>query len=97
MDLLKMFEKTPVQGRPSLIRKTLDKFIREILGKEDEGSLDFDMNFAEIGMDSIAAVKLNRMINDSLGNKFQLASVEIFDNPTINQLAKVIEGKLNEK
>lgn len=72
----------------------LKKIFEEILNKED---ISTDDNFFELGGDSLLAIKLTTKIFEDLN--VQIGIKNIFDNPSIIELAKVIEktGKTENK
>ena len=71
--------------------KILLKIFKEVLQKEN---LSIDDNFFEVGGDSLLAIKLITYISEKF--KVQIGMKDIFDNPSILKLAKII-NKLDKK
>lgn len=97
IDLLGLLKSSSADARLSLIRKNLEGFISEILAKDDDETIDPEMPFVDIGMDSITAVTLKEMLNKSLGDRVKILSTDIFNHPTINQLAEFLENKIKSE
>ena len=69
------------------IESKLKQIFEKILAQENISTKD---NFFELGGDSLSAIKLSTKIFDEF--KIQIGIKHIFDNATIEQLAKLIEG-----
>lgn len=78
----------------SIVTKCLERFMGDMLDLPREQPISHDTLFSDLGMDSIMAVMLKEMINTSLDGAVEIESTDIFDNPTINQLANYLGGLL---
>lgn len=96
INLLGLLKSAAPEDRGALLREHLDLMIRDVLDMRHEEPLAYDDQFVDIGLDSITAAGLKEVINKSLQNKFEIESTDIFDNPTINQLAVLIENIVDE-
>ena len=76
----------------------LEALIHESVSKVLEiksDSFDNDEPFIELGLDSLAATQLLRELNIELGGELDVKGSEIFDHPTIKELANFVHSKLN--
>ena len=73
------------------IERRLEKMWEQVLGREKIGRTE---NFFEIGGHSIKATYLMSRINAELGVRIKLRT--IFDNPTLQGLAKVLQTQTRE-
>ena len=74
------------------IEKELVKIWSEILNNDKIGIHD---NFFELGGDSLRITQMTSRVRD--GYQVELTQAEIFENPEIENLAKVIEGNVKGK
>lgn len=90
VDLKAMLAAAQPETRLGLIKNALDLYIRTTLEIQSDVSLDHNSPFTELGMDSISAVKLRQLLNDSLGGTVEIKSTDIFDHSTVTKLAEHI-------
>ena len=75
-----------IKKAKSKIEKKLLEIYKDVLGLDD---ISIDDNFFDLGGDSLSAIKLSTKINEEL--KIQMGISILFDNPSIYELAKVLE------
>ncbi|WP_367865337.1 amino acid adenylation domain-containing protein [Pedobacter sp. WC2423] len=85
-----LIQKAGVDFQPGDILSTLNKIWNSFFGKED---ILPDADFFELGGDSLKALKLTDHIRKELG--FELSITDFFENPTIEELSKIIAEGLN--
>ena len=94
LDLKEMLVSAKPEERVAVLEKGIDIFIRKMLLMTNDEALDHTTAFKDVGMDSITAVRLKDLINQSLGGSIELKAADIFDYPNICKLAGFIEKKL---
>ncbi len=77
---------------PEPALKTLNKSLAEALYM-DEGDIDPDMPFTEMGMDSIIGVEWIKALNDAFG--MTLEAIKIYDYPNLREFAGFLAKKLS--
>ncbi|MBZ9609088.1 SDR family NAD(P)-dependent oxidoreductase [Clostridium estertheticum] len=89
-----------VEIKDTVGAKSGDKDIKskliEILSKQifmEAEDIDVEMNFKDMGVDSISGVEIVRDINKEFGTN--LDTIDIYDNSTINDLSEYVKKKLN--
>ena len=68
--------------------------VAAVLEFSDLADVQADMDFTELGMDSLLAVRLRKELSASLSISF--ATPEIFNNPTPIALAEFLDGCLEK-
>ncbi|GAA3196075.1 MULTISPECIES: type I polyketide synthase [Streptomyces] len=79
----------PGPGAPEPVEQALLALFRQVLGTPEDLT---DPDFFEHGGDSLAAVELLALIEERFGVGMSLD--DVFDHPTVSDLARVIEGSL---
>ncbi|WP_175038004.1 type I polyketide synthase, partial [Burkholderia contaminans] len=70
--------------RKRLLADSIDRAVAQVLGY-DAGTLDRDLGFFEMGMDSLMALDVRTHLENALGIPLSVAL--LFDHPTVNALA----------
>ena len=70
--------------RKRLLADSIDRAVAQVLGY-DAGTLDRDLGFFEMGMDSLMALDVRTQLETALGIPLSVAL--LFDHPTVNALA----------
>lgn len=94
INLTTMLSGKSKQEQQAIIANSLEQFIREILNAAENFKMTHTTSFHDLGMDSITAVNLKSMIQESLGDGIEINSEDIFNYPTIELLAEYIESSL---
>lgn len=94
INLKEKLDSIPQGERFDLITKTVESFIRDILDIPEDELIETSLAFNDIGLDSITAVKLKDMINESLAGSVEVIATDVFDHPTIEKFSQFIEGKM---
>lgn len=94
INLKEKLNSTPQGEQFDLMTKTIESFIRDILDIPEDELIETTLAFNDIGLDSITAVKLKDMINESLGGSVEIIATDIFDHPTIEKFSQFLEGKI---
>ena len=80
--------------RKEILGSYLEKLVKEILGLEQSEPLDLNAGFADLGLDSVAATQLRKLINESLEGLLEIVTPDIFAYPSLNKLISFIDSKL---
>ena len=75
--------------RKRLLADSIDRAVARVLGY-DAGTLDRDLGFFEMGMDSLMALDVRTQLETALGIPLSVAL--LFDHPTVNALADFLAG-----
>ena len=96
VNMIEQLKSFDVEEREAALQKNIERFVRKVLLIKKREEVDNHAPFNDLGIDSVAAVQLTKMINESLDDSFELASTDIFDYPTIQLLSNHIAEKLHE-
>jgi polyketide synthase 12 len=80
--------------RREIICSCVERSIRKILGLRPDEHIDFDTGFVDLGLDSVAAVQLSKKLNETFSDLIEVASTDIFDYPSVNELSDYIDAKV---
>jgi acyl transferase domain-containing protein len=80
--------------RRSAITRLVREKVAAVLEFDDLAAVGADVDFTELGMDSLLAVKLRKELSAALSISF--ATPEIFNNPTPLALAEFLDGSLEK-
>lgn len=76
-----------------LLQKELTNSLAEILNM-DQGEIDVEDKFIDMGLDSITGVEWIQLINKRYGTS--ITATKIYDYPSIHQFARFLEMELNK-
>ncbi|KAB2343707.1 type I polyketide synthase [Actinomadura rudentiformis] len=80
--------------RHTATTELIRKAVAAVLGFADIADVGADIEFTDLGMDSLLAVKLRKELSAALSTAF--ATPEIFNNPTPRALAAFLDGHLEK-
>ncbi len=85
---------TPEGERRTAITELIREKVAAVLGFAEPADVEADVDFTDLGMDSLLAVRLRKELCASLSISF--ATPEIFTNPTPHALAEFLDGCLEK-
>ena len=86
---------TPEGGeRRTAITELIREKVAAVLGFTELSDVEADIDFTDLGMDSLLAVRLRKELCASLSISF--ATPEIFSNPNPLALAEFLDGRLEK-
>jgi acyl carrier protein len=85
---------TPEGERRTAITELIREKVAAVLGFTEPSAVETDVDFTDLGMDSLLAVRLRKDLCASLSISF--ATPEIFNNPTPLSLAEFLDGCLEK-
>lgn len=94
MDISEELKGASEKNRKEIVRSFVEKSVKKILGMKQSERIDSNKGFADLGLDSVAAVQLSKMVNEGLSGLLEIVSTDIFDEPSINKLSHFIDSKL---
>lgn len=68
----------------------VERIVRQVLGINDEMSVDRRMGFVELGMDSLMGIELRNVLQQHLGEDAILSTSIVFNYPSIRSLSEYI-------
>ncbi|MBE9169285.1 type I polyketide synthase [Pleurocapsales cyanobacterium LEGE 06147] len=83
-ELLRQLNAAPAKQRQAILTASLQKEVATVLGRDSSQTLDPQLGFFEMGMDSLMTLELKNRLQASLGHA--LPSTLTFEYPTIEAL-----------
>lgn len=80
--------------RNEMLRKYLRQTVRKVLGLSDDATINDDLGFFTLGLDSIMAIDLKNKLQMDLGNIYQLPTTFSFDYPKISEIVGYYETNI---
>lgn len=77
----------------SAIKTVVGQSVQNVLFL-DEDEVEFDVELAELGFDSITAAKLNAKLRDEIGDAYQIETTDIFDCKNLDSLIQKIISEI---
>jgi len=81
----------------SLLDELITAHLKEVLHLDKNQQIDKQAGFFELGMDSITAMELTKRIQNSFNNELVFSDALIFDNPSIENLARYLLQQIVER
>jgi len=76
------------------ISAVISQALQGILGLEP-ADIEYDTEFIDIGLDSINAAKLHTVLEEKLGDDYQLEMLDVFNSSDIDELSGKILAKIS--
>lgn len=90
-------QKTAVKSKEDVLKKVTnviaDSIKKALMLEENE--MDYDSSFMDYGVDSILSIKIVNAIQEAL--QIELSSTELFDYPSVNELAAYLTKEYYDK
>ena len=87
----KQLQEQSIEERPLLLKNLIQNSVAQMLGFENPDDISNDLDFSEMGMDSLRAVELTIHIQKMLGIE---ESITLYDHPNISVLAEWLIERL---
>ncbi|MFI5758408.1 SDR family NAD(P)-dependent oxidoreductase [Streptomyces sp. NPDC051569] len=84
----------PERARPAAARDQVRSLVATVLGHADHDAVRSDVGFFDLGVDSVMAMDIERDMSAAFGVEVRVA--DIFDHPTVTELADYILGLVHE-
>lgn len=85
------------ENKISTLRDKITEYVRKVLKIPDDEKINTEKGFFDLGMNSIMAVELAKMIQRGVGQRIQVEQTIAFDFPSIGNLAEHLLGRLGFK
>lgn len=87
-NLVKLLEETTINERVNFIQAYLNDIVRHVLALSETYAIEPKQGFFKMGMDSLMALEVAKIIRKSVGERFIVKETVAFDYPSVSQLAE---------
>lgn len=92
--LIAKLTRTKKSDRLNVLSKSLDRMIRDVLKIPADTDLNYDAPFSELGLSSVAAIKLANEILENIGEEYEFTATKLFEYTSVNKLTSYLATQI---